>query len=383
MSQENQTMNSASAGNMPVKRKRGRPRKNESLIRGDKASATPITDAVKRNRYRKVDPKAGTDDPMVGQVVSGVLDGSFDAGYLLTVRVGNTNRVLRGVVFEPHLTVPISGANDIAPQVKMLNRIQVSLEKPAQVHGSANRVEQKSKSPVKLHPRNEGSVPTKVSSPVKHVPQVASEVLLPHIQTDIPLSSKGVSNDVNHVPQATPQALQQVEIRTENQVGQVYSQATENQMQKRKVIEVSPKDEPVLLPVTTESQAVTTQLVAELSHMLQDNQTALNSDIPVDIQNKSLIEIPRTDETLCLNGRPSEVMTATARDAESEPKTNGPVQIIEIDGHAAEQSVLPKAASELQMSNSSVLSRSEDIFIGDGVSLVQSQSDLFGNTDSD
>jgi hypothetical protein len=57
------------------------------------------------------------DNTFVGQSVHGVLDGSFDAGYLLMVRVGDTDTVLRGVVFDPGMSVPISKENDIAPNV--------------------------------------------------------------------------------------------------------------------------------------------------------------------------------------------------------------------------------------------------------------------------
>ncbi|RWV88839.1 hypothetical protein GW17_00049043 [Ensete ventricosum] len=52
---------------------------------------------------------------LLGQAVCGTLDGTFDAGYLLTVRVANTGDVLKGLVFDPRLCIPVSAENDIAP----------------------------------------------------------------------------------------------------------------------------------------------------------------------------------------------------------------------------------------------------------------------------
>ncbi|CAL9747725.1 unnamed protein product [Musa acuminata subsp. burmannicoides] len=56
---------------------------------------------------------------LLGQTVCGTLDGTFDAGYMLTVRVANGGHVLRGLVFDPRLCVPISAENDIAPLLPM------------------------------------------------------------------------------------------------------------------------------------------------------------------------------------------------------------------------------------------------------------------------
>eukprot|EP00252_Welwitschia_mirabilis_P017108 TRINITY_DN379_c0_g1_i2.p1 TRINITY_DN379_c0_g1~~TRINITY_DN379_c0_g1_i2.p1 ORF type:complete len:257 (+),score=55.90 TRINITY_DN379_c0_g1_i2:450-1220(+) len=113
-----------SAQLIPPKRKRGRPRKNHALFPGDKALVPQRVEGKRKPRRKKMDSSGAsfTDNAYVGQTVHGVLDGSFDAGYLVTVRVGNTDTVLRGVVFEPRLSVPISRMNDIAPNVKLTRR---------------------------------------------------------------------------------------------------------------------------------------------------------------------------------------------------------------------------------------------------------------------
>ncbi|XP_024530947.1 uncharacterized protein LOC112346370 [Selaginella moellendorffii] len=113
----------------PVKKRRGRPRKCDTIAAAAAAAAaspqlgtnggvgpTP----ARKVRKRKIDPLSPpqVDASLVGQSVHGVLDGSFDAGYILTVRVGETDTILRGVVFGPGLCVPITTANDIAPNVR-------------------------------------------------------------------------------------------------------------------------------------------------------------------------------------------------------------------------------------------------------------------------
>lgn len=123
----------------PVKRRRGRPRKSElpptpssakDAVGSQKATGTG-TDSTKPRKQRKrkgveVAP-ASVDVSMIGQQVTGVLDGTFDAGYLLSVRVGSSDMILRGVVFGPGLSVPLSRVNDIAPGVKQVRREEMPL----------------------------------------------------------------------------------------------------------------------------------------------------------------------------------------------------------------------------------------------------------------
>ncbi|KAG6407293.1 hypothetical protein SASPL_130280 [Salvia splendens] len=62
---------------------------------------------------------------MVGQSVTGVIEASFDSGYLLTVRIGYSSTNLRGVVFKPGHCAPITAQNDVAPRVQMIRRSDV------------------------------------------------------------------------------------------------------------------------------------------------------------------------------------------------------------------------------------------------------------------
>ncbi|XP_052201045.1 uncharacterized protein LOC127807343 [Diospyros lotus] len=113
---------------LPVKRKRGRPRKDESLVLQQQERTQlqppqlPLPGEVRSNPQAEVDPGDGPSDEMLGQVVSGVIEGSFDAGYFLSVRAGTCSTLLRGVVFQPGLFTPITAANDVAPDARMYKR---------------------------------------------------------------------------------------------------------------------------------------------------------------------------------------------------------------------------------------------------------------------
>lgn len=107
---------------IPIKRKRGRPRKDESLS----LSGSLASERVSKSRSRNVSSKDSLENSLMGQTVSGVVDGSFDSGYLLTVKVGGTGTMLRGIVFDPGHCVPVTDANDVAPQVNMVKRNIIS-----------------------------------------------------------------------------------------------------------------------------------------------------------------------------------------------------------------------------------------------------------------
>ncbi|CAH8381900.1 unnamed protein product [Eruca vesicaria subsp. sativa] len=93
-------------GEFVAKRKPGRPRKHLKL---DPTEQPP--------RHIEDDNEA-----MVGQHVTGVIEATFEAGFLLSVKLGNSDTTLRGVVFRPGRCEPVSVDNDIAPHVPMITR---------------------------------------------------------------------------------------------------------------------------------------------------------------------------------------------------------------------------------------------------------------------
>ncbi|KAB2078415.1 hypothetical protein ES319_A06G160600v1 [Gossypium barbadense] len=115
MSSKNQGVSLTSSAETPMKQKRG-----------DYTPATPESDNLKRNKQSEwISDPASSD--MLGQMVSGVIEGSFDAGYVLHVKVGDTNTHLRGLVFLPGLFAPITNANDVAPHAKMHKRKDIPI----------------------------------------------------------------------------------------------------------------------------------------------------------------------------------------------------------------------------------------------------------------
>ena len=96
--------NHTASGEVIAKRKPGRPRKHLKL------------DSTEQPRHIE------SDEAMVGQHVTGVIEATFEAGFLLSVKLGNSDTVLRGVVFRPGRCEPVSVDNDIAPHVPMITR---------------------------------------------------------------------------------------------------------------------------------------------------------------------------------------------------------------------------------------------------------------------
>ncbi|KAL0727326.1 hypothetical protein Bca4012_023419 [Brassica carinata] len=90
------------ANDLLAKRKRGRPRKDETTTQPQQENVN-----------------------LVGKTFSGVVEGSFDAGYILYVKVKDSDTMLRGIVFVPGKVTPVTPENDVAPRVKMFAREEV------------------------------------------------------------------------------------------------------------------------------------------------------------------------------------------------------------------------------------------------------------------
>lgn len=144
MNQPTQMSSSFSPPDVTVKRKRGRPRKDHSQnpvkstfvphIRDENQNrgegAPPVPPGFEGVNGNQPPPSVNTtknnkEDSVVGQVVTGVIEAVFDAGYLLSVRVGDSDTTLRGVVFKPGHYVPVSAENDVAPNLQMIRRTEV------------------------------------------------------------------------------------------------------------------------------------------------------------------------------------------------------------------------------------------------------------------
>ncbi|KAK4344011.1 hypothetical protein RND71_037105 [Anisodus tanguticus] len=64
---------------------------------------------------------------MIGQAVTGVIEATLDAGYVLSVRIGDSNTNFRGIVFKPGHFDPVTAENDVAPNVQMIKRNDIHL----------------------------------------------------------------------------------------------------------------------------------------------------------------------------------------------------------------------------------------------------------------
>ncbi|KAK4398958.1 hypothetical protein Sango_1371300 [Sesamum angolense] len=144
---------------LPAKRKRGRPRKDANLSGNLQLPESPTL--VKTQRVEVISPKQTqeidknhkdcTVDDMVGSMIYGVIEGSFDAGYLISVRIGNNDTPLRGVVFQPGKFIPVTAATDVAPQAKMYQRREIPVpvyDDPSQISGLNPRPQKLTLQPV-------------------------------------------------------------------------------------------------------------------------------------------------------------------------------------------------------------------------------------------
>ncbi|KAG6394073.1 hypothetical protein SASPL_144652 [Salvia splendens] len=95
---------------MRAKRKRGRPRKDSNLCSASTLPSPEYSTLMRNHTANQsiyptppapaADPDKNptiADDPMVGSAVYGVVEGSFDAGYLISIRIGNSLTPFRGL----------------------------------------------------------------------------------------------------------------------------------------------------------------------------------------------------------------------------------------------------------------------------------------------
>ncbi|CAN6842535.1 unnamed protein product [Brassica oleracea] len=95
-----------------------------------------------------------TDENLIGQVFSGVVEGSFEAGYFLNVKVLDTEKQLKGIVFLPNKVAPVTPATDLFPQAKMYVREHITT--PPEVKTNQSDKNQSSMLPDN-HPMSLGS----------------------------------------------------------------------------------------------------------------------------------------------------------------------------------------------------------------------------------
>ncbi|CAM6101776.1 unnamed protein product [Calypogeia fissa] len=127
-----------------VRKRRGRPRKNGDGANGDGSNGLiPETEVEpKRKRVRQHDDSVGKDvDPAyIGKYGSGMGDGSFDIGYLVTIREGDTDMVFRGVIFDPYQSMATHNAHDAAPGVKVARRNAAVVFSPSGPASSSKQI---------------------------------------------------------------------------------------------------------------------------------------------------------------------------------------------------------------------------------------------------
>ncbi|OMO76767.1 hypothetical protein CCACVL1_15431 [Corchorus capsularis] len=102
MSSQNQGASLSSSVDPPMKRKRGRPRKDEN-VQGDSTSLTPASDSLKKNKQTM-----GISNPASDEMATPIL-------------------ISEVWYFVPGRFTPITAANDVAPHAKMYTRKEIPI----------------------------------------------------------------------------------------------------------------------------------------------------------------------------------------------------------------------------------------------------------------
>ncbi|KAJ0261655.1 AT hook motif-containing protein [Hirschfeldia incana] len=108
--------NHTTSADFMVKRKRGRPRKHIKLDNDSNDRSPP---GFSRTQHQR---PSLNDEAMVGEEVTGMIEATFEDGFLLSVKTGDSDTMLRGVVFKHGHFHPVSADNDVAPHVPMITR---------------------------------------------------------------------------------------------------------------------------------------------------------------------------------------------------------------------------------------------------------------------
>ncbi|GMP52487.1 hypothetical protein CsSME_00018277 [Camellia sinensis var. sinensis] len=306
MNQVNQVKNYDAPPNMPMKRKRGRPRKDHTLNRREAPPLPPGFGVFNGNHPRQVDAIEVSNESIVGQSVTGVVEEAFDAGYLLAVKIGNSNTSLRGVVFKPGHFVPISTENDVAPHVQMIRRNVFPMENQNQsrVPGHRPRSRERKEKHGKLRRIETGNLlngsPT-ANQVHTHDPQIADlaaskgKHVLPVSAYATPsMGSRGTMVPVVLQPVSVSNGLPPV-----NQVPSVPSQAGHMADSKHKPVQTVTTQVPYLQPQTSQNgeevKAMNPTGVSQSSETRIENSMAVGKS---SVEDSGLSGEADSDETL-------------------------------------------------------------------------------------
>nr|GMC78686.1 uncharacterized protein LOC109165175 [Ipomoea batatas] len=239
MSEQNlQAVNSSSLPILPAKRRRGRPRKDGSVAEKVISSSSQSSETRKIIQPGEVKEQGTEVDDMVGRMVSGVIDGCFDAGYFLTVRVANSSALLRGVVFQPGRFSPITAATDVVPQAKMFERRDMPV--PVLNNGVIPQSDMPAASEQVLHhPKPSFSPSMVVSQPQSGSGSGSVSVSVPAMSRSNSVGllagekamGPGLNLYQNHQPQsaAPPPPLENLRMVEQDEVMQVFEISTQPQ----------------------------------------------------------------------------------------------------------------------------------------------------------
>jgi hypothetical protein len=352
MNQQNQ--GSGVPSNSPMKRKRGRPRKEENNI---------VHGVHKPENVFSFNQPAGiatnSDSGMLGKTVTGVIEASFKDGFLVNVKATDSDSFLRGVVFLPGQVNPVTAETDVAPHVQMINRKEFPIPMPnpqtSEAHGSLPSLHTMEPIPVPFS--GEHVLPTEVHTASISVPPRISEA--EHVnqlsclnsETDCDktvnqsdkLHELGVSTQVQESnadakpASETMNLLPTIENTDKDLTNEHHVFSSENQL--NEFVHNEPNSSNVELNLASvsaepESMSSEPQTIKSVENFVE-KQTLPETDEQEDENTKlvSIETLSKVDDTSSSNGKPSTDIANTTLEAvpSQAVETNQPEQIGQSD----------------------------------------------------
>jgi hypothetical protein len=312
--------------NSPMKRKRGRPRKEENnVVHG----VHKPENVLYFNQPASI--ATNSDSGMLGKTVTGVIEASFKDGFLVNVKATDSDSFLRGVVFLPGQVNQVTAETDVAPHVQMINRKEFPIPMPnpqtSEAHGSLPSLHTMEPIPVPFS--GEHVLPTEVHTASISVPPRISEAehvnQLSCLNSETDCDKSGVSTQVQESnadakpASETMNLLPTIENTDKDLTNEHHVFSSENQL--NEFVHNEPNSSNVelnLVSVSAEPESMSSepQTIKSVENFVE-KQTLPETDEQED-ENTKLISIEtlsKVDDTSSSNGKPSTDIANTTLEA--------------------------------------------------------------------
>ncbi|PNY13630.1 hypothetical protein L195_g010288 [Trifolium pratense] len=323
MNQQNQGSGGIPS-NSPMKRKRGRPRKEENNV----VHGVHKPENVLNFNQPVVSTATNSGSGMLGKTVTGVIEATFNDGFLVNVKAPDSDSFLRGVVFLPGQVNPVTAETDVAPHVQMISRKEFPIPMPmpnrqtSEVHSSLPSLQTMEPIPVPFS--GEHVLPTEVHTtsisvpPAEHVNQ--SSCLNSYTDCDKTVEQSDKLRELDASTQVqessadarpaseTMNLLPTIENTDKDLTNEQHVFSSENQL--NELVHNEPNSSNVelnLASVSSEPQSMPSEQTIKSVENFAEKQNLPETDVQEDAKTKlvSIETLSKVDDTSSSNGKPS------------------------------------------------------------------------------